>query len=472
MRRLFLKNILFILLLAVIGCGNQFLDIKPSKNQRVPTSIEDYQAILDNPNNNGMPMNVLSSSYLGIVGSGEYHIEDAYYNAIPTGATYSYQKNAYVWAKDVYLGGEGGTTNPTDYDMAYQRILYCNIVLDGVERIAKGEHDAVALAQLKGDALFRRSLDFYNLAQLYCEVYDESRKNLAYGIPLRLSSSLDEHKGRGTLAQTYDRIVSDLSEALALLPNLPVNVFRPSKIAVYTLLSRVYMQKGNYDMALQVLVEALKIKADLIDFNSLSVGNNYRFPLYGIGNKEVIFTNATNYNVGVDESRVTVNAQLLGLYAEDDLRKKVYFFKDNKNKTLFYGSYYGNRNLFTGLATDELYLSISECLVRSDRTEEALDWLNRLLRKRMVNKNFEPVLIKDKNLLLKFVLEERQKELLLRGIRWEDMRRLNKESEILTTLRRVVNGKEFVLAPRGKNWVWPLPLEAVQLGGLEQNERE
>lgn len=472
MKTLLLKYKFFGLLLLMTGCGEQFLDYKPSKNQRVPTSIEDYQAILDNPNNNGMPMNVLSSHYLGIVGSGEYHIEDAFYNSIPSGATYSYQKNAYVWSKDVYLGGEGGTTNPTDYDMAYQRILYCNIVLDGVDKISKGEHDVIALAQLKGDALFRRSLDFYNLAQLYCEVYDESTKNVAMGIPLRLSSSIDEHKGRGTLAQTYDRIVGDLLDALALLPDMPLNVFRPSKVATYTLLSRVYMQMGNYDKALQALDAALKIKADLMDFNKLSVGNNYRFPLYGIGNEEVIFTNTTNYNVGVDESRVTVNAQLLNLFSESDMRKKAYFFKDSKNKTLFYGSYYGNRNLFTGLATNELYISMAECMVRSDRTEEALDWLNRLLSNRMEAKSFEPIAVKNKTQLLNIILQERRKELLLRGLRWEDMRRLNKEGEFLTTLRRVVNGEEYVLEPKSKNWVWPLPLEAVQLGALEQNVRQ
>lgn len=472
MKTLFLKYILFGFLLTVTACGEQFLDSKPSKNQRIPASIEDYQAILDNPDNNGMPMNVLSSHYLGIVGSGEYHIEDAYYNAIPSGATYAFQKNAYIWAQDVYLGGEGGTTSPTDYDMAYQRILYCNIVLDGVDKISRSEHDAVALAQLKGDALFRRSLDFYNLAQLYCEVYDESRKDVALGIPLRLSSSIDKHKGRGTLGQTYARIVSDLSKALALLPDLPLHVFRPSKVAAYTLLSRVYMQQGRYDLALQSLEAALKIKADLMDFNKLSVANNYRFPLYGIGNKEVIFTNAAYYNIGVDEKRVTVDVQLLDLYTDADLRKKVYFFKDSNNKTLFYGGYYGSRNLFTGFATDELYLSIAECLVRSDRTEEALDWLNSLLRNRMVDESFEPVTIKNKRQLLEVILKERRKELLLRGIRWEDMRRLNNEGEFLTTLRRVVNGKAYVLEPKSKNWVWPLPLEAVQIGGLEQNERQ
>lgn len=454
----------------LIGCGNDYLDLKPSMNQRVPSSINDLQAILDNSTNNLMPMNVLSSHYLGIISGGEYIIGDNFYNSIPEGVAYTYQKKAYIWEDDIYIGGEGGTTNPTDYDMAYQRILYCNIVLDFIDRTKSAEDSDMKVNQLRGDALFRRAQEFYNLAQLYCEVYTSENADNALGISIRLNPSTSDRQPRSTLKQTYDKIREDLLIATDLLPELPLTVFRPSKISCYSLLSRVYLQLGEFDKALNAALNALTIKSDLNDFNEIPITNNYRFPLYGIGNPEVIYSNAAYYNVGVDESRVSVDTLILKLYSPEDLRNIVYFREIN-NKVLFYGSYYGNRNLFTGYATNELYLTVAECFARLNEIDSSLKYLNDLLKKR-INKNaFNPVHISNRLDLIKYIVMERKKELILRGIRWEDIRRLNKESELQETLHRVVNNQSYYLHPNSKKWVNPIPLEAIWYGDIEQNKR-
>jgi hypothetical protein len=77
----------------------------------------------------------------------------------------------------------------------------------------------------------------------------------------------------------------------------------------------------------------------------------------------------------------------------------------------------------------------------------------------------------DEEELLDFIVEERRRELVLRGVRWEDLRRFNKDPKRRVTLRRELHGEIYELLPESKKWVWPLPMEAVMLGGLEQNER-
>lgn len=456
--------------LLFMGCGNRFLDVKPNENQRVPTSLGDFQAILDRSVNYATPMNVRSSHYLGIVGGDEYYIEDQFYNTWPNGVTYTYQKNAYTWEDQVYIGDEGGTVNPTDYDMAYQRILYCNIVLDGISNMIDVD-DELKKGQVRGDALFRRALDFYNLAQLYCEVYRQNRLETAYGIPLRTSSSINRHVERGTLGQVYEQILQDLHEAITLLPDLPLVVFRPSKVAAYTLLTRVYLQMEDFDMAMEFAKKALAIKNTLIDYNTVEEVDNYRFPQYGIDNDEVIFTNEIYYNVAVEEVRICIDSNLLSLYEKYDLRKTLYYKTDDMGKTIFWGSYYGSREFFSGFATDELYLTLAECYARLGRIDEANEKMNFFLKNRISKDYFIPISIADQAAIISFILKERRKSLVLRGVRWEDLRRLNKDTAYSTTLRKVVNGKEYLLKPGDKKWVWPLPQEAVLIGGLEQNNR-
>src|SRR5690606_6353141 len=73
--------------------------------------------------------------------------------------------------------------------------------------------------------------------------------------------------------------------------------------------------------------------------------------------------------------------------------------------------------------------------------------------------------------LLTVILDERRKELVLRGTRWEDLRRLNKQEKFQKTLIRTINGISETLPPEDARYVWPLPLEAITFGGYIQNER-
>jgi len=67
------------------------------------------------------------------------------------------------------------------------------------------------------------------------------------------------------------------------------------------------------------------------------------------------------------------------------------------------------------------------------------------------------------------ILTERRKELLMRGLRWTDLRRLNKETAFATTLSRIVNGTTYTLPPNDPGYVFRIPLSVINFTGIEQN---
>jgi hypothetical protein len=126
--------------------------------------------------------------------------------------------------------------------------------------------------------------------------------------------------------------------------------------------------------------------------------------------------------------------------------------------------------LFGGLATDELYLIRAECKVRAGNLSAALSDLNKLLRSRWKGK-YQDIVLQDQEAVLSIILKERRKELVFRGLRWGDLRRLNRDSRFAVTLTRTLDGQVYQLLPRDKRYVLPIPEQEVTLGGIVQNER-
>ncbi|GGH33072.1 RagB/SusD family nutrient uptake outer membrane protein [Sphingobacterium alkalisoli] len=190
--------------LTIQSCGLDFLDTKPVKNQQVPATLDDFLAILDHTSLNSFP------SYLSMIGAEEFWVTDAGWNNFPLGVQH-YQKNAYIWAKNVYEGASA-----QDWDIGHGRILACNIVLDGLEKYAE-EKDKPLYRQIKGTALFHRARFLYNLAQIFAPPFIPNNES-KYGLPFYLTSAIVEPTYRRSVRQTYEQILSDLLEADNFLP--------------------------------------------------------------------------------------------------------------------------------------------------------------------------------------------------------------------------------------------------------------
>ena len=347
---------------------------------------------------------------------------------------------------------------------------YANTVLEGLQKLQPAPSQQEAWNQARGMALFHRGWAFFQLAQLFAKPYDAATAAQDLGIPLRLSADVEAVPTRQSVAETYRQILEDLQAAEALLPERPTVSQRPGKAAARQVLARTYLQLGDYAQALAAAEDALQLASALLDYNTLVTSAAFPFPAKGQGNPEIVFYSNQFLLEILFAGRVQVDSVLYQTYDSLDLRRQAFFYYEG-DKLSFKGSYEGDYNLSTALTTGELYLTKAECQARLGQPEEALLTLNQLLARRYVSGTFEPLTMANTPDALGRILEERRKELLFRGLRWQDLRRLNKDPRFAKTLVRLIDGKRYELPPNDPRYVWPIPDNVVQASGLPQNPR-
>jgi hypothetical protein len=187
-------------------------------------------------------------------------------------------------------------------------------------------------------------------------------------------------------------------------------------------------------------------------------------------NDEVIFhAGPTSYS-NLQSPKYLVDTVLYASYDATDLRKSLFFSAATANKYQnFRGSYDGSSKLFSGLATDELYLIRAEGRARTADLGGALADLNLLRKNRYSKSTYSDLVSADAKTVLRWVLDERWKELLMRGLRWSDLRRLNMEADYQRTLVRVAGGIRYELQPGDPRYLWPIPLVVIAQTGIAQN---
>jgi len=454
-----LKYILFlsVLYLLFTGCKKDWLDAKPSTDLVVPQNLGDYQSLLDNTDvfNTNEPV-------IGLMAGEQFHLSESDWQNVPV-LTF---KNAYIWGDDIYQGEEGNS----GWWNSYTKVLYANVVLEGITKINPTAANQVAWNNIKGSSLFFRAFEFYNLSQLFCKPYNSTTANSDLGVPLRTTSDINTPSVRATLQQTYDQIINDLQAARELLPVSPTIRSRPSRQAADALLARIYLSMEDYAKAGEAATKALQSYSVLIDYNSLNASSSSPFPSLRNGNTEVIFYAEMQGVQVLNSPALIVEPVLYSLYDSADLRKSI-FFTGNGGIKNFKGSYTGTLFYhFAGLATDELYLIRAESYARANKTTEALQDLNSLLQNRYQG-TFVPVTATSVNDALIRIVAERKKELLYRGLRWSDLRRLNKDNQFKETLTRGLNGQTYSLLPNDPKYVFLIPPEIIRLSGIQQNIR-
>lgn len=465
MRDFYLCRLLLVILILPFfaGCGETFLDLKPNQRERVPNRLEDYLAVL----NYTTILNQTSVHALAYFATDEFYMPDSRLAIFPTGMNNDYMMNAYLWNSTVYSGGETGAI---DWHMGFRSINFANVVLDGLVSLDRLESPEL-FDQVKGMALFYRAYNYFKLTQLYCDAFNVNATDDILGLPLRLSSDPTLLVPRSSLKETYALIISDLSEAEILLPSKSANHYNPDKIAAHALFARIYLNMEDYAKAEDHADLALSAAPGLLNFNSLSFSNNYTFPRYGEGNPEIIFMSSLVNFPNFSPAGMNIDSNLLDLYNLGDLRKKAFFKVESTGEYTFRGSYHGDHLYFTGLTAGELHLISAESKLRLGKINQALDELNELRRHRYRPDSFVQYESNSEQEVLDWIIDERRKELVLRGQRWSDLRRLNKDPRYATTLKRVALGKEYTLPPGDRRWTWPLPEEAVRIGKLIQNPR-
>jgi len=450
-----IRNIIFYLFIFSVGLTSckKYLDKKSNNALVVPTTVSDLQGMLDN----NYYMNTQTPSFLAAADDDYFITLDAY-NSFG-----QRDQQAYNWQSLKY-------NYPNSWASGYNVIYNANYCLEQIESADKTVQNKSNWDNVKGSAFFFRA--YYSLLLLWqhAKVYDDNNSKTDLGIVLRLSSNFNIPSERSTVKKCYEQVISDVSNAILYLPDNPVHPMRPSKAAAYGLMARTYLSMRKYDSALRYADLSLQIKNDLLDYNSPEVTPPADVPFQPF-NKEIIFY-TTQYPeaAAIYSIWALTDTLLYASYDDNDIRKTAFFFPNSSyGYQSFKGGYASDMYVFfSGIAVDEILLTRAECEARTGNIINAMNDLNTLLSNRWITGTFVPVSVALPQEALDIILKERRKELLERGLRWIDIKRLNADGANIT-LTRVLGSDVYTLKPNADRYALALPTDIINITGMPQN---
>lgn len=451
------KNIIpiFILGLLLSACSS-FLDKVPNSKLAVPSELRDLQLLLENP------LIYTNAAFIPQVLTDDYYVTTTNWNGVADERI----RNLYLWGKDENNG----------WNKLYQGVYNANVVLDELEGM---DYNATTESELRdritGSALFFRAFYHFWATQLYCRPYDRSSAPSDLGVPIKKSPDISEPIMRLSVQESYDEILNDLKLAVHLLPIKVDSRTLPDRSAAYGLLARVYLTMGDFESSYRYADTCINLFGDdkLLNFNnSIDVNLNGSIPFHVL-NKEVIFHAIGYGNVIINQAAAKIDSNLYALYDKDDLRKVAYFRTNtgaNAGTYAFKGRYDNSTStIFFGIALNEMLLIRAETAVRLGQYNAAIADLNKLLNNRWRTDTYIPYNFVDENSLLKKIIQERRKELVYRGLRWVDIRRLNVDPDLIGTVERIIDGERYQLEPNSERLTILIPQIVINHSGIEQN---
>jgi hypothetical protein len=259
------------------------------------------------------------------------------------------------------------------------------------------------------------------------------------------------------------------------MPALTEGILRPSRPAAYGLLARIYLSMRNYELACKYADSCLQYRNILLDYNNTTLvkaTSNVPFPTYFTKqpqNVEIIFASTMPTINLTNQAFTAISQETVDSYDANDIRKQA-FFRISGGYQRFKGTYSGIiGEYFSGIATNEMYLIRAECNARIGVVDSALQDINKLLKWRWKNTSTAPVInITERTALTDTILAERKKELLLRGLRWSDIKRLNKEGRNIILKRTLIDNTTIQLMPNSNRYALPIPPDITEYTGLSE----
>jgi tetratricopeptide (TPR) repeat protein len=309
----------------------------------------------------------------------------------------------------------------TQWMDGYNTINICNNILSVIDTVIPDDRDRV-----EGEALFIRSLVYFDMVRFYALPYEAGGANTQYGVPLVLTPTLiisDALKvGRNTVQEVYTKVITDLERAATLLPD--ENGEYATVGAANALLARVYLQKGDFAKARDAANKV--IGSDLYSLTSTyaKAFNNTEYSTEDIFgaiytakdglNPMTEFWSTTLY--GGRDGDIEIMDSHLDLYDSDDQRLALFWLDESDiYRSGKWNTKYGVVNLFR-LA--EMYLVRAECNKRLGTAigDTPLNDFN-MIHTRAGLPEAESVTLDD-------ILYERRLELAHEGFKIHDMKRL------------------------------------------------
>lgn len=438
-----------ILAASLSSCVNDWLDVAPSDGTDADaalTSSSDLAAV-----RTGMYAALKGNSnlvdYYGqqFFVYGDVHAGDDYqYNNIggSNRASFYYDMN--------YQTASEFTSSNVAWKSPYIVIGRANRIIAAAEggALSDAAEAKATIDQYAAEAKVLRALAHFDLVRIYGKPYTEDH-GASLGVPL-VTGVLESNAkpARSTVAEVYTQVVKDLTEAIS--SNALATETEPGYVSVWgakAILSRVYLNMGDYANALSVAEDIIKnsgaalwTRDQYLKAWDASTPNESEFlfrlnvagstdnnDLNGIGNlqqrdgyKEMVATKKFVDMLTSDPEDVRND-----MFLHATAAKEVETYGTNKvflNKLRGQGGNLRNVTIVPIIRLSEVYLTAAECAFRNNDKTKAVEYLNDLVKNRTTT---EASLATVDNITLDRILIERRKELIGEGQRYFDALRNN-----------------------------------------------
>lgn len=437
-----MKKILYCLFSAFILLGmascKDFLEVKP-KGVILPEKLSDYESLL----NSLTMMQTFPSALL-------YSTDDYYVEYTPIER--SVAANMYFWRQEADVNDQ---VSPAIWGQLYRVIYDANVIIKNA-MLTRGESEQ-RKKEVLAEALLVRSDAYFSLLTAFAKAYDPATAATDPGLPLITSNDVTETAPqRSRLKATMDTILNNAIKAAEDLPLSNINRYRGTRAAAHGFLARVYLYIGDYSNAEKYTTLALQSGHQLIDYNTIA--NKNGIPVSDL-NPEILWQRACEEFILPTQMLYSDNLKAQFDVADplksNDLR--YVFLTTSNTKGISRNSPPGRSNF--GVTFPELYLNAAELAARAGEPRKAMDWVNKIREVRIRKAFYQPLTASDKETALAIVLAERRRELVFGGLRWMDMKRLDKEGRMPEVQRINKRTGEVMetLKPHGKGYTLQIP---------------
>ena len=437
------------------GC-DKYLDVTP-KGKTLLTTISNYNQWLDDQ--------TLTAGVGTTNGIFNFLNDNIDYPAIPNPPVLSTDL-VYVWGQQFSVDE---SVAPLFWGQHYANINKFNTVISGIDNATGGTADEKK--SLKAEALLGRALEYFYLVNEYGKQYDSAKAGTDPGVPFVTSNDVSQTvPARSTISEIYGHIIADLNTAI---PDLPLdnssNRYRGSVAAGYSVLARIYFYAGNYADAEKNAQLALQnTSAAMLDFNgalpATALLSTQQDVIYG----RLILGN------------FTATLDFMRSFADDDLRvSTLYYSADGyafitRGATSYLPAYVTPGLLYvnTGTSVQEMKLIVAEAAARKGDLPTALQQLDGVRKYRFASASYLPYQSNNRDSVLQQVLQERSHELPFSGLRWFDMRRLDRENRMDTVYRYDATGNIIAsLPPHSDHYTLKIPVQVLKFNPtMAQNQ--
>lgn len=322
----------------------------------------------------------------------------------------------------------------THWSYLYNIINQCNIILASVDQIEVAPADEAERNDYKGQALALRGMALFDLTRIFGYPYKKDN-GASLGVPVVTEVlTIQDKPARNTVAECYTQIIADLEAGAGLLGE-EFNKGKINKWSALTLLSRVYLYKGDNAKALEKAEAAISGA----EGKKYALWTNAEYPTAWSNDAssskpgevlfEIVNTNtdgAGNESMGYlssysgyDDLCITSSFYALLLEDPNDVRLKLLSFDGSKYAYVFKyqpqaGELIQDANIPL-IRLSEAYLNAAEAAQKSGNNDKAVKYLDAIVKRANPQNT-----VAGQQLTQERILTERRKELVDEGHRMYD----------------------------------------------------